>query len=183
MSRLPAIDPAKLSADQRKVYDSIASGPRGGVRGPFLALIHVPELTNRLQHLGEYLRYNTSYPPRLSEFAIIVTARHFGSQYEWHAHAPLAVKGGLAQAIVDAVREKRRPQNMQPDEADVYDFTSELLANNKVSEAAYKRVVDRFKIAGAVELAGLIGYYIMIAMTLLAHEVPLPEGQAPYWQG
>ena len=74
MSRLPAIDPAKLSADQRKVYDSIASGPRGGVRGPFLALIHVPELTNRIQHLGEYLRYNTSYPPRLSEFAIIVTA-------------------------------------------------------------------------------------------------------------
>ena len=74
MSRLPAIDPAKLNADQRKVYDSIASGPRGGVRGPFLALIHVPELTNRIQHLGEYLRYNTSYPPRLSEFAIIVTA-------------------------------------------------------------------------------------------------------------
>jgi 4-carboxymuconolactone decarboxylase len=143
----------------------------------------VPELTNRLQHLGEYLRYNTSYPPRLSEFAIIVTARHFNSQYEWHAHAPLAVKGGLAPAIVDAVREKRRPQNMQPDEADVYDFVSELLANNKVSEAAYQRVVDRFKLAGAVELAGLVGYYIMIAMTLLAHEVPLPEGQAPYWKG
>src|SRR5262249_56549780 len=108
MSRLPAIDPAQLNADQRKVYDSIASGPGGGVRGPFLALIHVPELTNRIQHLGEYLRYNTSYPPRLSEFAIIIAARHFNCQYEWHAHAPLAVKGGLNAAIVDAVKEQQR---------------------------------------------------------------------------
>jgi len=181
MSRLPAIDPAKLNPDQRKVYDSIASGPRGGVRGPFLALIHVPELTNRIQHLGEYLRFNTSYPPRLSELAIIVTARHFDCQYEWHAHAPLAVKGGLAQAIVDAVREKRRPQKMQADETAVYDFVSELVSRNKVSDAAYQRVVELFKITGAVELAGLVGYYIMVAMTLLAHEVPLPAGTAPYW--
>jgi 4-carboxymuconolactone decarboxylase len=182
MSRLPAIDPHKLNPEQRKVYDSIAAGPRGGVRGPFLALIHVPELTNRIQHLGEYLRYNTSYPPRLSEFAIIVTARHFNCQYEWHAHAPLAVKGGLAQGIVEAVRTKRRPQNMQADETAVYDFVSELVANNKVSDAAYNRVIELFKITGAVELASLVGYYIMIAMTLLAHEVSLPPGTAAYWQ-
>jgi len=181
MSRLPAIDPAKLNADQRKVYDSIASGPRGGVRGPFLALIHVPELTNRIQHLGEYLRFNTSYPPRLSEFAIIITARHFSCQYEWHAHAPLAVKGGLAQGIVDAVKDKRRPEGMKPDEAAVYDFVSQLVGKGKVSDEAYARVVETFKIAGAVELAGLVGYYIMIAMTLLAHDVPLPPGTAPYW--
>jgi 4-carboxymuconolactone decarboxylase len=182
MSRLPAIDPQKLDSAQRKVYDSIASGPRGGVRGPFLALIHVPELTNRIQHLGEYLRFNTSFPPRLSELAIIIAARHFNCQYEWHAHAPLAVKAGLAQGIVDAVREKRRPQNMQADETAVYDFVSELVSNNKVSDASYARVLDQFKIAGAVELAGLTGYYIMIAMTLLAHEVPLPAGTAPYWR-
>ena len=181
MSRLPAIDPAKLDASQRKVYDSIASGPRGGVRGPFLALIHVPELTNRIQHLGEYLRFNTAYPPRLSELAIIVTARHFNCQYEWHAHAPLAVKGGLKQEIVDAIRDERRPRNMQADETAVYDFVSELVAHNKVSDAAYQRVTELFKISGAVELAGLTGYYIMIAMTLLAHEVPLPAGTAPYW--
>ena len=182
MNRLPAIEPDKLKPEQRKVYDSIASGPRGGVRGPFLALIHVPELTNRIQHLGEYLRFTTGFPPRLSEFAIIITARHFNCQYEWHAHAPLAVKGGLAQAIVDAIREKRRPQGMQADEAAVYDFVSELTGNNKVSDAAYQRVVDQFKVTGAVELAGLTGYYIMIAMTLLAHEVPLPAGTAPYWK-
>ena len=181
MSRLPAIDPDKLNPEQRKVYDSIASGPRGGVRGPFLALIHVPELTNRIQNLGEYLRFNTSYPPRLSEFVITITARHFNCQYEWHAHAPLALKGGLAQGIIDAVRDKRRPQGMQADETAVFDFTSELVGNGKVSDAAYQCVVSAFGISGAVELAGLIGYYIMIAMTLLAHEVPLPAGTTPYW--
>src|SRR5262249_42619956 len=157
-SRLPAIDPEKLNPEQRKVYDSIASGPRGGVRGPFLALIHVPELTNRIQHLGEYLRYNTSYPPRLSELAIIIAARHFNCQYEWHAHAQLAVKGGLNPAIVDAVKEQRRPSGMQADEMAVYDFATELVGKGKVSDATYRRAVETFGIKGAVELAGLIGY-------------------------
>ena len=182
MSRLPSIDTEKLNPEQRKVYDSIATGPRGGVRGPFLALIHVPELTNRIQHLGEYLRYNTGFPPRLSELAIIVTARHFDCQYEWHAHAPLALKGGLAQDIVDAIRKRQRPSGMQADELAVYDFASELVSKGKVSDVSYARVVSAFGLTGAVELAGLIGYYIMIAMTLLAHEVELPSGTAPYWQ-
>ena len=181
MSRLPAIDPTQLNADQRKVYDAIAGGPRGGVRGPFLALIHAPELCNRIQNLGEYLRYNTAFPPRLSEFAIIVTARHFNCQYEWHAHAPLAAKGGLAQGVIEAVRGQRRPPDMQADEAAVYEFASELVGKGKVSDATYRRVVAAFGITGAVELAGLIGYYIMIAMTLLAHEVELPAGTNPYW--
>lgn len=179
MSRLPQLDPEKLSADQRRVYDAIASGPREGVRGPFLALIHVPELTDRIQHLGEYLRYGTSFPPRLSELAILATARHYTCQYEWQAHEPHAQKGGLAQAAIDAIREGRRPPKMQEDEEAVYDYTSELLRSGKVSDAAYQRVVDLFGTRGAVELAGLIGYYIMIAMTLLAHDVPLPPGKAP----
>lgn len=179
MSRLPAFEPEKLSADQRRVYDAIAAGPRGGVRGPFLALIHVPELTDRIQHLGEYLRYNTSFPPRLSELAILLAARHYTCQYEWQAHEPHAQKGGLDSATIDAIKEKRRPAAMQADEAAVYDFTSELLRDGKVSDAAYQRVVSTFGTRGAVELAALIGYYIMIAMTLLAHDVPLPPGKAP----
>ena len=178
MSRLPAFEPDKLSAEQRRVYDAIASGPRGGVRGPFLALIHVPELADRIQHLGEYLRYNTSFPPRLSELAILTTARHYTCQYEWHAHEPHAQKGGLAQDTIDAIRERRRPGSMQPDEATVYDFTAELLRDGTVSDAAYQRVVAAFGARGAVELAALIGYYIMIGMTLLAHDVSLPPGKA-----
>ena len=179
MSRLPSLEPAKLTPDQRRVYDAIASGPRGSVRGPFLALIHVPELTDRIQSLGEYLRYGTSFPSRLSEFAILITARHYTCNYEWQAHEPHARKGGLAQAIIDAIKERRRPDGMQPDEAAVYEFTTELLRDGKISDAAYDRVVKAFGTRGAVELGALIGYYIMIGMTLLAHEVALPPGMAP----
>ncbi len=179
MSRLPPLEPDKLSPDQRRVYDAIASGPRGSVRGPFLALMHVPELTDRIQHLGEYLRYGTCFPPRLSEFAILITARHYTCQYEWQAHEPHALKGGLAQTIIDAVKQRRRPDDMQPDEIAVFDFTTELLRNGKISDVAYERAVQAFGTRGAVELAALIGYYIMIGMTLLAHEVALPPGMAP----
>jgi 4-carboxymuconolactone decarboxylase len=179
MSRLPELDPETLSAHQRRVFDAIASGPRAGVRGPFLALIHVPELADRIQHLGEYLRYETSFPPRLSELAILSTARHYTCQYEWHAHEPHALKGGLAQSAIDAIRAGQRPPSMQGDEAAVYDYAVELLRNGKVSDPSYQRVVDLFGVRGAVELAALIGYYIMIAMTLLAHDVGLPPGATP----
>lgn len=157
MNRLPPLEPGKLAADQRRVYDAIASGPRGGVRGPFLALIHVPELTDRIQHLGEYLRYKTCFPPRLSELAILLTARHYTCNYEWQAHAPHAQKGGLAQGIVDAIKERRRPDGMQPDELAVYEFVAELLGNGKVSDAAYERARKAFGTRGVVELGALIG--------------------------
>ena len=179
MSRLPPIDPAKLTPDQRRVYDAIASGPRGSVRGPFLALMHQPELADRIQQLGEFLRFKTSFPPRLSEFAILITARHYTCQYEWQAHEPHAQKGGLAQSVIDAIKQRRRPDGMQPDETAVFDFTTELLRNGKVTDPGYERVVKAFGTRGAVELGGLIGYYIMIAMTLLAHEVALPSGMTP----
>jgi 4-carboxymuconolactone decarboxylase len=179
MSRLPALEPDKLAPDQHRVYDAISSGPRGGVRGPFLALIHVPELTDRIQHLGEYLRYGTSFPPRLSELAILITARHYSCNYEWQAHEPFARKGGLAAGIIDAIKERRRPDGMQPDEIAVYDFTTELLRHGKISDEAYDCVVKAFGTRGAVELGALIGYYIMIGMTLLAHEVALPPGMEP----
>lgn len=179
MSRLTPVKPDGLSPDQRRIYDAIASGPRGGVRGPFLALLHVPELADRIQHLGEYLRYHTGFPPRLSELAILLTARHFTCQYEWQAHEPHAQKGGLDQEVIDAIRERRRPQTLAADEAAVYEFTAELLHRSKVSDGAYRRAVETFGSRGAVELAGLIGYYTMIAMTLLAHEVELPPGKAP----
>lgn len=179
MSRLPPIDPARLTPDQRRVHDAITAGPRAAVRGPFLALMHVPELADRIQHLGEYLRFNTSFPPRLSEFAILITARHYTCQYEWQAHEPHARKGGLVQTVIDAIKEKRRPDAMQPDEAAVYEFTTELLRNGKVADATYENTVKLFGTRGAIDLAALIGYYIMIGMTLLAHDVALPPGMAP----
>jgi len=179
MSRLVPLDPGELTPEQRRVYDAIAAGPRAGVRGPFLALLHVPELADRIQHLGAHLRYGTCFPPRLSELAILLAARHYTCQYEWQAHEPHALKGGLAQSIIDAIKERRRPEAMQPDETAVYDFTTGLLRNGKVSDAVYETAVKAFGMRGAIELGALIGYYIMIAMTLLAHEVPLPPGKAP----
>jgi 4-carboxymuconolactone decarboxylase len=179
MSRLPPVEPAKLTPEQRQVYDAIAAGPRAGVRGPFLALMHLPELADRIQHLGEYLRFKTSFQPRLSEFAILLTARHYTCQYEWQAHEPHARTGGLAHGIIDAIKERRRPEAMQADETAVFEFTTELLRNGKVADAVYESTVKAFGTRGAIELGALIGYYIMIAMTLLAHDVPLPPGMAP----
>lgn len=179
MSRLPPIDTASMNAEQKRVYDAIAGGPRGGVRGPFLALLHVPDLADRIQNVGEYLRFNTGFGSRLNEMAILMTARHFTCNYEWHAHEPFARKGGLAQDIIEAIRERRRPATMQDDEAAIHDFVSELLGKGKVSDAAYQRVAKLWGTKGPVELAGVVGYYIMIAMTLLAHDVQIPAGTEP----
>lgn len=176
MSRLPPADPATLSPEGRAVYDKIANSPRGGVAGPFLALLHVPELCDRLQHLGAYLRYDTSFDPLLSELTILIVARRFGCQYEWYAHEKHARKAGLADTIIEALREQRRPENMGEREAMVYDFVSELVGNHSVSDTSYQRVLNAYGKAGAVELAGIAGYYSMLAMTLLAHHVNPPEG-------
>lgn len=97
----------QITQAQRRVHQSIAAGPRGGVRGPFNALLRSPELADRVQKVGEYLRFNTSLPARLNELAILVNARFWGSKYEWYAHRPLAVKGGLAEAVADALFNRR----------------------------------------------------------------------------
>ncbi len=179
MPRIPVATPDALNDEQRRVYDKIASGPRAGVRGPFLALLHQPALADAVQQLGEVLRYRTGFPPRLSELAILVTARHMDCQYEWFAHEQHAAKGGLSAAIIGAIKAGRRPEAMAADERAVYDFALELNERHAVSPAAYQRALDAFGTVGVVELTGLVGYYTMIAMTLNAHEVPLPAGASP----
>ena len=174
MPRLQAVDPAKLTDDQRKVYDAIASGPRGAVRGPFLALLNVPELANRIQHVGELLRYDTSFSGKLSELAIIVTARGVRCPYEWYAHAKIAAEKGLSPAVIEAIRTDKVPAFTDPNEKLVYDFAHELVGSRRVSEAAYQALTKAFGTKGAVELAGIVGYYSMIAMTLNAHEINPP---------
>src|SRR5881394_51461 len=111
--RFPEVAREQMSEAQRRVYDAIAGGPRGGVRGPFAALLRSPELADRVQKVGEYLRFNSALPPRLNEFAILVNARFWGSKYEWFAHKPLALKAGLAPSIADDLARDRRPENMR----------------------------------------------------------------------
>ena len=179
MPRIPLAAPENLNPEQRAVYDKIASGPRGGVRGPFLALLHQPALADGVQQLGEVLRYRTSFPPRLSELAILVTARHMDCQYEWFAHEPHAAKGGLSAGIIAAIKAGRPPEQMADDERTVHDFARELNERHAVSPDTYRRALDRFGAVGVVELTALVGYYTMIAMTLNAHELPLPAGATP----
>src|SRR3954470_18377083 len=169
----------ELNADQLKVYKELMAGPRGGVRGPFNALLRSPELCDRVQKLGEFLRYESSIPARLNEFAILITARHWDAQYEWFAHYPHAMKGGLKPEIAAAVAQGKRPANMQEDEAIVYDFCKELHENKAVSDATQKKAFDKFGERGVVDLIGVSGYYTLVSMVLNVDRQPLPEGTPP----
>ena len=122
-TRLPRPGVEGLSEDQRRVYDAIASGPRGTVPELFMALMHNAELADRTQALGALLRYQTSLEPRLSELAILAVARHWSCQYEWHWHAPEAARAGLPDTVIEAIRHRRRPPFSAEDEVTVYDFT------------------------------------------------------------
>jgi 4-carboxymuconolactone decarboxylase len=180
-SRYPELRPEQLTEAQQRVYQSIAGGPRGGVRGPFNALLRSPELADRVQKVGEYLRFNSSLPARLNELAILVNARFWGSKYEWYAHRPLAEKGGLASAIADDLARNRRPANMQADEAVVYDFCTALHTTHAVDDALFERAVAALGERGVIDLIGVSGYYTLVSMVLNVAEVPLPAGAPAPW--
>lgn len=174
--RFADLDPATMTEAQKKVHDAIAGGPRGGVRGPFNPLLRSPELANRAQALGEYLRFNSSLPPRLNEFAILIVARYWTAQYEWHAHHVLAMKGGLDPKIAEQLSRGVRPEGMKADEAAVYDFCKELHEQKSVSDATYKAALDQFGERGVIDLIGVSGYYTLVSMVLNVDRAPLPPG-------
>ncbi len=173
MARIPFPDYDELSSEQRRVYDAVVR-TRGKLHGPLRAALHNAELADKWQQLGELLRYRTSVPPRLSELAILVTARHFDCQFEWYAHEPPALAGGLAPTVIEAIRRAQRPEFVHHDEALVYDYSTELQQSHFVSEPTYQAVLSHFGVKSIVELTALLGYYAMVAMTLNAHEIPLP---------
>jgi 4-carboxymuconolactone decarboxylase len=179
--RYPELRSEQMTDAQRRVYQSIAAGPRGGVRGPFNALLRSPELADRVQKVGEYLRFGTSLPARLNELAILINARFWGSKYEWYAHRPLAEKGGLAPAIADDLARNRRPDNMQTDEAIVYEFCTALHRTHAVDDALFDRAVATLGERGVMDLIGVSGYYTLVSMVLNVAEVPLPPGVPSPW--
>jgi len=174
--RFRPLGESDMSDAQRKVYKDIASGPRGGVRGPFNALLRSPELADRAQKFGEYVRFNTSLPDRLKEFAILITARHWTAQYEWHSHHVHALKAGLAPQLAADLARGKRPAGMKDDEAAVYDFCNELHEKKSVSDSAYRMVVERFGERGAVDLIAVSGYYTLVSMVLNVDRHPIPGG-------
>ena len=179
MKRIPDLDPAVMSVEQRTVYDAIASGPRKGVRGPLAVWLHRPELAQNAQALGRYCRYDTMLPPRLSELAILTLARIWGAEYEWYAHKPIAIEAGVSPEVAEAIRVGATPHFDNADEALVHEFIVTLHRDRKVDDALYKRAVDVLRAEGVVDLVGIAGYYTLISMTINVFQVPIPEG-APH---
>ena len=180
MARIPLINKLDgLDARQQEVLGAILSGPRGKIEGPLMAALHNPELADKWQQLGAALRYNTSLPPRLSEIAILVTARAWDCQLEWHIHEKIAREAGVEPAIVESIRQGKTPEAADADALAIHDFIRELQADKRVSQPAYDKVLARWGVKGTVELTALSGYYSMVAMTLNAHEFPMPGGAAP----
>ena len=176
MPRIPLPAPETMDTEQRRVYDSIVSGPRGKIQGPLRAALYNAELADRWQALGALLRYRTSLPPRLSELAILVTGRACNSPFEWYAHRIEAEKAGVEPEILEALLERRWPEALSAQDAVVVRFALELNEHKSVSDVTYAQALERFGPKSVVELTALVGYYTMVAMTLNAHEIPLPEG-------
>jgi 4-carboxymuconolactone decarboxylase len=179
VSRIRLPQPESMTPDQRKVYDSIVQGPRGQLVGPLRAALHRPELAEKWQQFGELLRFRTSLSPQLSELAILVTARRWNCQVEWYVHARIAAEQGLSAAIIEDTRLGRRPVDAADDVLIIHDYAAELAERGHVSEPAYQAALKLLGDVGMVELTALIGYYTMVAMTLNAHDIPLPDGAEP----
>lgn len=174
---LPAVD--EMTADQRKLYDEVVSGPRGRLVGPLRAVIHSPELATRWSRLGEFLRYSTLLPARLNELAIIVVGRHWNSQLEFYIHAEAAKVAGLGAGCIEAIRLGQAPAFAADEEREIYDYARLLVQTGTVPDDVHEAIVERWGPRGAVELTGVIGYYTMVSMTLNAHGIPLPDGATP----
>ena len=176
--RLQPIPLEVMTQAQHTVAEAIMAGPRKGLRGPFNAWLRSPEMADRLQKVGEYIRFSSSLDPRLNEMAILMTAAHWQSPFEWYAHAPLAIKAGLGEATAAAIARGERPTGMQPDEAIVWAFCSELRATRTVSDVTYAAAVAEWGERGVVDLIAVNGYYDIVSMTLNVAEVLPPEGAA-----
>jgi 4-carboxymuconolactone decarboxylase len=179
--RLPKLSPETFTAEQKGLADSIKSGPRGEFKmsGPFAIYLHSPGFGELAQKLGGHVRYKTSVPPRLSEFAILCTAQFWKAQYEWAAHAVIAAKQGVKEETIRAIQAGRPPKSAPKDEMAIYAFVKELYAKRRVSTPTYNRVKKLLGDAGTVELVGILGYYAMVSMTLNTFRAPLPEGVKP----
>ncbi|MEY4730731.1 MAG: hypothetical protein RL020_1889 [Pseudomonadota bacterium] len=175
--RMPAIPLEQMSATQKKYAEAIIKGPRGALYGPFVPLIRSPELMDRAQRVGEYLRYNSAIGTRLSELAILITARHWTQQVEWSIHAPIALAAGIKADHIDAIAQGRVPTGMSDEEESVYRFCSELHQTQKVSDENYQRAIKHFGEAGVMDMIGINGYYAFLAMVMNATRTPVPDGK------
>jgi 4-carboxymuconolactone decarboxylase len=176
--RLPLVDEADMNKAQRALLNALRAGPRGQnvkPRGPFGAWMHAPDLGLLAQALGGYVRYQTTLPPRLSEFAILCTARFWRAQYEWFAHAPIAEREGVSPKVIADIQAGKRPTGANKEELALYDFIEELYKTRRVSDKTYERVYNFLGEEALVQFVGILGYYALIAMTLNVFNMMPPE--------
>jgi len=177
--RMPPIPPEKMTDAQKKAVEEFRAARNAGVSGPFVPLLRSPEVMNRARAMGDYLRFKSVLPPRLSEFAILIAAREWTQQYEWDAHHTLAMKAGLSADVAKALAEGRRPEKMADDEEIIYNLCTELHRNRSVSDATYQRAVAKFGEQGVIDTLGIQGYYSFLAMVMNTARTALPAGRAP----
>ena len=178
--RFPALAPDQMTPAQKALADKITAGPRKSLGGPFNAWLRSPEVGDRMQAVGEYIRFNSSVPRHLNEFAILITARAWNAGYEWYAPYPLALRAGLHPGVAAALAQGLRPRSMTADEAAVYDFCTELRRDKRVSDATFASVKARLGEQGVIDLIAVNGYYDLVSMTLNVAEVPTPpDGALP----
>jgi 4-carboxymuconolactone decarboxylase len=174
--RFKPLTAEQLTPEQKAMVDDLLSGARTSLEGPFNVFLRSPEMGNLSQKLGEYLRFRSAVPKRLNEMAILMTARWWSSQYEWYLHKPIAVSAGLNAAVIDAIQAGHRPAQMQPDEAILYDFCTELRDGRRVSDGTFKAALGLLGEGGVVDLIGTMGYYDLVSMALNVDRYPLPDG-------
>jgi 4-carboxymuconolactone decarboxylase len=189
--RFKILQPAEMTESQKDLVKSIQSGPRAKVAGsaansgggtvgsPFNVFLRSPELGEHLQQVGSYIRFRSSLGFKLNELAILMVARHWTSQYEWFAHHRLALQAGLDPEIAEAISKSERPKKMGPDEALIYEFTTELLETKQVRDQTFSAVKDRFGEQGVMDLIAVAGYYVLVSMVLNVDRTPVPGNANP----
>ena len=177
--RLPTIAPDNYTEQQKQAAADFLAARKTPVFGPFEPLMYSPDVMSQARAMGDYLRYKSGIGTTLSELVILITAREWTQDYEWYVHAPIAAKMGIAPTTIAAIRDGRRPTGMTADEEIVYDFTTELQRNRRVSDATWARAEARFGKPGTVDLTGVGAYYTLLAMHLNAAKYQPPAGYEP----
>ena len=176
--RMPPIPAERLTEAQKKAVEEFKAARGSDVSGPFIPLLRSPEVMTRARAMGDYLRFKSALPPKLSELVILISARHWTQRYEWAAHAPIALAAGVDPEVVKAIAEGRRPDHLGEDEQTLHDFCAELFDHQSVSDATYARMLSRFGEQGVIDTIGIMGYYSMLAMVLNVSRTP-PGASAP----
>jgi 4-carboxymuconolactone decarboxylase len=170
--RMPALPMDAMDDAQRAAAQELINGPRGAVFGPFIPLMRSPELMNRLQKVGEYIRFQSALDTRINEWVMLIVSRQWTQQFEWCMHYPLALKAGMKQEVLDALAEGRRPKGMAEDEEIAYDLCDELARTHGVSDETYRLAVEKFGERGVIDMVGLAGYFTTVSMIMNVARTP-----------